>query len=338
MKKIIIIIVFCLALTPKIALSQADQPPIQPGPDERRPDDCQDQCATISSDGYTFHLWYKAGRSDGKTDEVFTYAAIVDGSILVGTKKYYIFRSNSRNDFFVAINLESTGLKIEKHFTINDNKKWDQTPTGDQFYSFSQKLLKSSTKISMPSGVDDNNIRYSWRVVAQGKVTFNNGTTTEPAKKAGIKLKIDQKMGPPFYYKETSNDGVFEFSRKGLTGDEELWLNQKNVNKTYFYVRYEKDGKKYETYLDKNFTADFNAPHENDKVKFIDNLNIELTDKNQVSEFSEDTGIIQNIVEEVGNLWENQVIAKLVCWLRNGVLKFFYFEANLAGYFLRRNY
>lgn len=330
MKKILIIIIFCLALTPGVALSDPVTLPIEP---KDRPNDCGDQCVTFSEDGYTIHLWYKSDRD--KKDEVFNYVAISAWipSQYIGNQ--YIYKSTER-DFYIYANMR-TGFKVERHYKTSEGQKvWDDTPVADQFY----KIIGDA---KIPSG-ERSGSRYSFRIVVTGKVLFESQGTSAPAKNAKVRVTLDNEYGPPVEEVQTNENGEFEISKAGWGRDELVWLNQDIIKKIFFRVGYENNGLKYETKpaIEKNFDDATFRPHQEDKTaKVLDNFNITLTPSNIVDDFSAPFGQseLTPVQEITGSLnWEEAVMNKVVCMLRDAFITVFYYEAKIAAWFLRRNY
>ena len=352
MKKVIfsILIISCIFL-PSIGTAQTkdNPPPPQPGPEEKRPADCVSkneiqQCVTASADGYTLYFWYKPGTEPGS--EKFEYTGI---SHNIGMGLTHIYKSLDRISpqvyivvyYYHMTKKDSNGLTMSEytksfHYITGDNVQWDKNPDSSPY------TIKGFYDPGLVTGLNRFKARYSFRVVINGNIEFENTSGTTPANGAQVQMRItgDKCSGPPMEDVKTDDKGFFEFSRDGLN-EEEVWLNINNVPKVILQIQYESGGLKYEKFVDYSYPTQFISEHPNDKVKALLGERIKIAPADNVTDFCSPIGTKQGLITELtGGIpdWKDAVIKTVVCWLRNGVLKFFYFEANLAGYFLRRNY
>lgn len=346
MKKILIIIlIISCAFLPSMATAQQkdDVNPPQPGPEKRRPDNCvtrvnnisepKNRCATISGDGTKIYLWYKPG-TEPKYD-VYDYVAISEKlRRWANSDRAYVFRANrSSEPFYILVDPDSSGfVRVIAHYQTSKEIDWNINPSADQYYS-------ATSERTVPSGTNDKG-RYSWRIVLTGKVNYKLNETSTPASanKAQMQIRLDGQKGPNIGEIESDDQGNFEFSQV------DTYVNDDQVDKLFLYTKYENNGIKLESDPEKNPEAllgyldnNWHTNAKDDKSKVRDGINITLT--KTVDKFWDPTqGAGQSITKEIGNPWEIDVFKKVACWFANAFITVLYWEANFAGYFLRRNY
>lgn len=353
MIKILSILIFAsLFLPPSISHAQIG---IDPPPTERRPDNCIDeykteQCVAPSADGYTLHFWYKPGSKPA--DEKFEYAAISHETGMPSVQSH-IYKSITRTSpqFYAVVgyvnggNKSSDGLSFSKytiisHYMTSENTQWDANPEpGGANY-----IVRGTNDPGLVTGLNGVKVRYSFRVVINGNIEFENTSGTIPVNGARIQMRIigGKSTGPPMENVKTDDKGFFEFSRAGWT-NEEVWLNINNVPKVILQIQYESGGLKYEKFVDYSYPTQFTSTHSDDKVKALLGQKIKLTPNDNVPDFSTPIGTNQGVTKELlgpnakGGLLDNALKAVL-CWLRKAFTGLFYWLANFASMFLRNNY
>lgn len=337
MKKILIMLVAIFSL---LTDANAQIPNIpEPG---NRPVNCasNEQCVSIATDGKTLTLWYKENIESVGTEEVFQYYAIMRWKESIDLPSYYVYKSKER-EFYIFVQMGGiTGFYVNQKYRLGKDTEWDENPSGDRKY----KTIEEGNK---PSG-EENGKRYSWKLFISGNISISKGATNYNADGAQIQVILDsgkiengevaEPFGPPIH--ETKND-VAGFDFKKSTGDD-MWINE-TAKRIILYVQYtdKETGKKYEKTAEYTFPTDFTDP-EDKKAKELDNVEINLSTGDEVEEFHKKMGEQKPFWEEkehqASSLWENDVLNKVVCWMRDAFISIFYYEAKLSAWFLRRNY
>lgn len=291
------------------------------------------RCATLSPAGYTLHLWY--GDANGpKEDEEFNFVGTSDwGTLGIGDIAPYVYKSKSKIGHYIAVgkNLLDLGglnyLKVTHEYDTSTNRRWDELEDSNKNYTV---VKVGDDKPNLP---DYQNSSFVWRVVVNGTIKLNDSPVDKG--EAYIKLKLDNKLGPPLDQVYTANDGTFEFSRKfksgqGL-GNEEIWLSEYTVSNLYFYIALEKGGKKYQAYKNVAYLGDF-RDHGTDSNAKVHNMGtINFTSADEVDELTEKPGGEQSVGEEIkqqllgdtcgviSTSWVTMAIAEVLCAFIKGV-------------------
>ncbi|MBU2595557.1 hypothetical protein KJ713_01835 [Patescibacteria group bacterium] len=342
--KIIILVIFLLV--PSFSLAQNPDIP-EPDPD-KRPDNCGDQCARVSSDGYYIHLWYKEKVARiNKDNETFSYYAIAKAytSGNYALYRYYIYKStDSGSGFYIVVGLTeltNSELDVAKHYDVKEHgmdiASWDDNSQGDRVYT----VIGPSV---YPSGIKDSS-RYSWKIGTSGSIqlTLDTGTILF-VPDAEFQYYLDGENGPPLIKtgSKANNEGKFSVSTENA--ENEIWFNKERVNSFNIYTCFENNGQKYDVFKSIAFPGEF-RPHSDSKqaetTKILENIEIKLDQTNKVDVCRRSMQGSLSPIQEIThgkNPWQIDVLNQVVCMLRDAFITVFYYEAKLSAWFLRRNY
>lgn len=253
------------------------------------------RCVTLSPGGATLHIW-DGNQSGAAGDAEYVYVATTDWGPR-GDIAPWVYRSNKDPDYYIAVGKKIfdtgglTSIYLSHHFRKGSDIQWDQYAEENQQYN-TIKIGSDVPNLPDYENAFSDGVRFVWNVIANGEVKFNNETIAPD--EATVQLLIDAKNGPALSEIHRISD-KFEFSETDQRGG--VWINDGTVNEVNFYVRLEKNNKKYEKYLTKDVWEGFtNAGRINAKLAHLGIINFSSTD--EVADWTRKTGGEKTLVEE----------------------------------------
>lgn len=270
------------------------------------------RCATFSTGGYSMWIWTGA-KGKEITSKKYNFVGTTDFKTMwTGDIGTYVYKQDGE-DFYYAI--KSIGpldvmtgfanLVITHHYRSGKNSRWDEFAMGNDTY---KAYAIKGDALSLPpyknsfQTINGQQKRFVWRVVATGKITLNGKEINESGSqdRAIVKIKIVSDNGPALSQVSSDTGGNYDFSSSGLFNDQKFWISTNTISKVIIYTQLEKNGAdKYEVYKEFDFPGNFRVHSSHDDTLVLnEDRDINLTEANKVTSFSEAKGGEQNISEE----------------------------------------